>query len=97
MGAEFLDLRGMLQGHEVCATASRQATLTVPPSGSTSEWARFLTLNLVQGDVQETLHPNVFGQQAVARCLTLAIAAGPGRGSCRPTAGQGPDAMTYTR
>jgi hypothetical protein len=96
-GVEYLDLRNSLQGHEVCATAARQATLTDQPSAATSEWARFLTLNLVQGDVQETLHPNVFGQQALARCLTLAIAAGRGNGSCRATAGRGPDAMTYTR
>jgi hypothetical protein len=96
-GVEYLDLRNSLQGHEVCATAARQATLTEPPAAATSEWARFLTLNLAQGEIQETLHPNVFGQQALSRCLSLAIAAGPGNGSCRATAGKGPDAMTYTR
>jgi hypothetical protein len=96
-GVEYLDLRNSLQGHEVCATAARQATLTEPPAAATSEWARFLTLNLAQGEIQETLHPNAFGQQALSRCLSLAIAAGPGNGSCRSTAGKGPDAMTYTR
>jgi hypothetical protein len=96
-GAEFLDLRDSLQGREVCATASRQATLADPPSGSTSEWARFLTLNLVQGEIQETLHPNFYAQQALGRCLTLAVNAGPGSGSCRPTAGQGPGGVVYTR
>jgi len=95
--AEFLDLRDSLQGREVCATASRQATLSDPPSGSTSEWARFLTLNLAQGEIQETLHPNFYAQQALGRCLTLAVNAGPGSGSCRPTAGQGPQGMVYTR
>ena len=29
-GVEYLDLRNSLQGHEVCATAARQATLTEP-------------------------------------------------------------------
>jgi hypothetical protein len=96
-GAEFLDLRDSLQGREVCATASRQATLADPPSGSTSEWARFLTLNLAQGEIQETLHPNFYAQQALGRCLTLAVNAGPGSGSCRPVAGQGPEAVIYTR
>jgi hypothetical protein len=96
-GVEFLDLRNQLQGREVCSTATRQPTLTEPPSGTTSEWARFLTLNLVQGEIQETLHPNYYGQLALGRCLTLAVAAGPGRGSCRPTPGQGPSGMVYTR
>ena len=83
-----------------CATRCRAARCarrrrgrrrsTEPPSGSTSEWARFLTLNLAQGEIQETLHPNFYAQQALGRCLTLAVNAGPGSGSCRPTAGQGP-------
>jgi hypothetical protein len=94
---EFLDLRDSLQGREVCATASRQATLTDPPSGETSEWARFLTLNLAQGEIQETLHPNFYGQKALGRCLTLAVNAGPGSGSCRPAAGQGPEGAVYSR
>ena len=96
-GVEFLDLHNQLQGHEVCATASRQATLGEPPTGSTSEWARFLTLNLVQGEIQETLHPNFSGQQSLGRCLSLAVNTSPGRGACRPTAGQGPEAMVYSR
>ena len=95
-GAEYLDLRDALQGREVCATASSQATLTSPPSGATSEWARFLTQNLVQGEIQETLHPNAFAQEALGRCLTLHWNAGPGNGRCRNTPGQGPQAMTYT-
>ena len=96
-GTEFLGLRDQLQGREVCSTSTSQATLGQPPSGTTSEWARFLTLNLVQGEIQETLHPNAYGQQALGRCLTLAVNAGPGRGCCRPVAGQGPSDMNYTR
>jgi hypothetical protein len=97
-GVEFLDLRNSLQGREVCGKDARQATLTDPPSGSTSEWARFLTANLVQGDVQETLHPNAYGQKALGRCLSQAVNNGPGRGSCStPPAGQGPASMVYTR
>jgi hypothetical protein len=96
-GVEYLDLHEALQGREVCAKASSQATLTSPPSGATSEWARFLTQNLVQGDIQETLHPNAYAQQALGRCLTLHWNAGPGSGICRNTPGQGPQAMTYTR
>ena len=73
------------------------ATLTDPPSGSTSEWARFLTVNLAQGEIQETLHPNFYAQQALGRCLTLAVNAGVGNGSCRPAPGQGPSGVIYTR
>jgi hypothetical protein len=94
-GVEFLDLSNQLQGHEVCATAAKQATPTDPPVGSTSEWARFLTLNLVQGEIQETLHPNFFGQQALGRCLSLAVNRAPGRGACSARAGSGPDGMVY--
>ncbi len=97
LGAEYLDLRDALQGREVCATASSQATLTAPPSGATSEWARFLTQNLAQGEIQETLHPNAFAQQALGRCLALHWSAGAGNGRCRNTPGQGPQAMVYSR
>jgi hypothetical protein len=96
-GVELLDLRDSLQGREACATASRQATLTAPPSPSTSEWARFLTSNLVQGEIQETLHPNAYGQQALGWCLGLAWGAGGGDGACVPTPGQGPAGMRYVR
>ena len=61
------------------------------------EWARFLTLNLVQGEIQETLHPNAFAQRALGRCLTLAVNAGPGWGRCRPAPGQGPDGIVFSR
>jgi len=96
-GVEFLDLRDALQGREPCATASRQATLTNPPSGATSEWARFLTQNLIQGEIQETLHPNAYAQRALGRCLALHWNAGRGNGTCRNTPGQGPQGMTYAR
>jgi hypothetical protein len=97
LGVEFLELRDALQGREVCAKASSQATPTSPPSGATSEWARFLTQNLVQGEVQETLHPNAYAQKALGRCLTLHWNAGKGIGTCRNTPGQGPQGMTYSR
>ena len=96
-GAEHLDLRNSLQGREVCSTSTELATLGSPPSGTTSEWARFLSLNLVQGEIQETLHPNLYGQRALGRCLTLAVNAGPGSGACQPAVGQGPAGMVYTR
>ena len=96
-GVEFLDLREALAGREVCAEGVTHATPTAPASGASSEWARFLTSNLVQGEVQETLHPNAYAQRALGRCLGLAWSAGVGSGSCHNTPGQGPGGMTYVR
>lgn len=73
-GAQFLDLRDMLQGHEVCATASKQVSATAPVSARTSEWARWVDSSETQGPLQEDMHPNYFGQQAAGRCLALTTA-----------------------
>lgn len=89
-GAQFLDLSDMLQGREVCSTATRQPTATAGPSATTSEWARFLDggLNSTQGVLQESMHPNYYGQQALGRCLTLLWGQSSGDYACRNTAGQ---------
>ncbi|MFJ8085799.1 GDSL-type esterase/lipase family protein [Streptomyces sp. NPDC096205] len=96
-GVEFLDLRDMLQGREVCATASRQVTAAQPPSATGSEWARWIDSDSTQGPVQESMHPNYYGQQGQGRCLALAYAATPGghRG-CRNTPGTGASGMYLT-
>ncbi|MEU6890905.1 GDSL-type esterase/lipase family protein [Streptomyces sp. NPDC046557] len=73
-GVQFLDLRDMMQGREVCAKASTQVTATSAASAKTSEWARWIDNNASQGLVQESMHPNYFGQLAVGRCLALAVA-----------------------
>ncbi|MCB5169551.1 GDSL-type esterase/lipase family protein [Streptomyces bambusae] len=86
-GVRFLDLRDMLQGREVCAKASRQVTSAQAPSATTSEWARWIDNNSTQGLVQESMHPNYYGQLALGRCLTLFAADGAGSKSCRNTAG----------
>ncbi|MEU6233510.1 GDSL-type esterase/lipase family protein [Kitasatospora sp. NPDC047058] len=96
-GVQFLDLRDMLQGREVCSTATRMATAGSPPSATGSEWARFLDFGTtVQGAVEESFHPNYFGQQALGRCLTLLDAKGSGNWSCRNTAGRDSTGMYLT-
>ncbi|MEV4427933.1 GDSL-type esterase/lipase family protein [Streptomyces sp. R-07] len=95
-GVQFLDLRDALQGREVCAKASKQVTSTVPPSGTTSEWARWIDSQSTQGLVQESMHPNAYGQQALGRCLALINARPTGNQSCRNTAGTGPSGMYLT-
>ncbi|MFJ9607505.1 GDSL-type esterase/lipase family protein [Kitasatospora sp. NPDC101176] len=94
-GAQFLDLSDMLQGREVCSTATRQPTSASGPSATTSEWARFLDggLNSTQGALQESMHPNYYGQQALGRCLTLLWGRTSGDYSCRNTAGQDASGM----
>ncbi|MFJ2867911.1 GDSL-type esterase/lipase family protein [Kitasatospora sp. NPDC087314] len=97
-GAQFLDLSDMLQGHEVCSTATKQPTTSSGPSATTSEWARFLDggLNSTQGVLQESMHPNYYGQQAVGRCLTLLWGRPTGDYSCHNTAGQDASGMYLT-
>jgi lysophospholipase L1-like esterase len=87
-GVTFLDLRDLLQGREACARTASLATSSAPPSETRSEWARFLTSGLVQGEVQESFHPNAYAQRALGRCLTL-LAARAGDAACTVMPGQG--------
>ncbi|MQS15400.1 hypothetical protein F7Q99_24810 [Streptomyces kaniharaensis] len=97
-GAQFLDLSNMLQGREVCSTSAQQPTTSTPPSATTSEWARFLDggLNTTQGALQESMHPNFYGQQALGRCLTLLWGRATGNYACRNTPGRDAGGMYLT-
>ena len=96
-GVQFLDLRDAFQGREICSKSTRQASLTQPPSPTTSEWGRLLNQSTVsQGVLQEAVHPNAYGQRALARCLTLIYGSFSRGGNCTNVAGQGPDAMRLT-
>ena len=90
-GVEFLDLQDALEGREVCATT------TSPGDGPRASWARFVTTGLLQGEAQESLHPNAHGQQANGTCLRLLHAASPGAYRCDNVAGAGPESMILTR
>ncbi|MFJ7629200.1 GDSL-type esterase/lipase family protein [Streptomyces sp. NPDC097595] len=92
-GAEFLDLSRSFEGREVCSTTTRQADLAHPPSGATSEWIRFVTSGAGQGQKQESLHPNRYGQQALGTCLTLQLQQPAADHRCTNTPGSGPGAM----
>ncbi|WP_416371050.1 GDSL-type esterase/lipase family protein [Streptomyces sp. MB09-01] len=96
-GVQFLDLRDMMQGREVCARASKQVSSTVPASAKTSEWARWIDNNESQGLIQESMHPNYFGQLAAGRCLALVVAQPASSGfSCKNTAGGDQTGMFLT-
>lgn len=98
-GAQFLSLRDVLQGHEMCSRSTRLADAANPPSAVTSEWARFVSLNaILQGQtVEEEVHPNAFGQRAIGRCLTLLFARTTGSWTCQHTPGEGTDGMWLAR
>ncbi|WP_406505461.1 hypothetical protein [Streptomyces sp. NBC_00212] len=80
--AAFLDTSSAFAGHELCSNASQQATNSNssarPLDSQQAEWARwvpYLTSSTLfwdsQGDQQESIHPNAYGQQALGTCLTL--------------------------
>lgn len=96
-GAQFLDLKDMMQGREVCAKASKQVTTAAPASAKTSEWARWIDSSETQGLVQESMHPNYFGQLAAGRCLALVVAQPASSGfGCKNTAGSDQSGMYLT-
>ncbi|MFE9560895.1 hypothetical protein ACFYM0_07290 [Streptomyces sp. NPDC006487] len=96
-GAQFLDLKDMMQGREVCAKASKQVTTAAPASAKTSEWARWIDSSETQGLVQESMHPNYFGQLAAGRCLALVVAQPAGSGfGCKNTPGADHSGMYLT-
>ncbi|MEY9950416.1 beta-propeller fold lactonase family protein [Kitasatospora sp. GAS1066B] len=73
---QYLDVANLLDRHEVCAKDAQQAGLSNwhgnPLPGNKAEWARFLDASgpFAQGDKDESVHPNYYGQQALASCLT---------------------------
>ncbi|KPI01121.1 hypothetical protein OV450_4882 [Actinobacteria bacterium OV450] len=96
-GVQFLDLRDMLQGREVCARASKLVSTSAPASAKTSEWARWIDSSETQGPVQEDMHPNYFGQLAAGRCLNLALAQpATSASSCKNTPGADQTGMFLT-
>jgi lysophospholipase L1-like esterase len=95
----FLDLQNAFDGRGVCATDSRQAqqdnSAANPLPGSAAEWVRWVVTGLTsQGDRQESLHPNYYGQRALGTCLGLMHENATGDFACRNTRGAGPGRMT---
>lgn len=95
-GVGFLDLQDALNGREVCSRTSQLVTSKIPPSESSSEWARFLVTGWGQGELQESFHPNYYGQRALGRCLALYDQLEFGEATCANTPGAGPERMVLT-
>lgn len=83
-GAEFLDVRHALDGHQLCDRRSDRVG-SEGPSPLSAEWVRRLAF--VQGSSRESLHPNAYGQRALGACLGLLYASRPGDYACRAEPG----------
>ena len=84
-GAEFLDVRRALDGHQLCDSRSSRVG-PAGPSPVHSEWVRRLAF--VQGSSRESLHPNAYGQRALGACIGLLYASRPGNYACRAEPGR---------
>jgi hypothetical protein len=95
-GVQFLDVRDALDGREIC---HRDSSLVdgCCPNSAVHEWVRWVNTGCCQGDAQESVHPNAFGQRALGRCMALMYAKTSGNWTCRNTPGQGYSAMTLTQ
>lgn len=85
-GVQFLDVRDVLNGHEVCHKSS--ALVTSSPNPVNHEWVRWLNSGCCQGDAQESLHPNAYGQKAIGKCVELIYAKTSGNWTCKNRAGK---------
>ena len=94
-GARFLDVRDALNGHEVCHKSSSLVTSS-GPNPVTKEWVRWINTGITQGDAQESLHPNAYGERAIGKCISLSYALASGNHTCRNTPGADYNAMTLT-
>ena len=86
LGAEFLDLRHALDGHQLCDRRSRRVG-SEGPSPASAEWIRRLAF--VQGPGRESLHPNAYGQRAIGACIGLLYASPRGDYACHARPGHG--------
>jgi hypothetical protein len=84
-GVQFLDVRDALNGHEVCHRSS--SLVSSSPNVRNHEWVRWVNTGCCQGDAQESMHPNAFGQKAIGTCVQLMFAKASGNWTCRNTPG----------
>ncbi len=93
-GVDFLDQQDLLQGREVCARTASHSDGS--PTSVDQEWVRWLNTGYGQGDAQESLHPNAFGQQAAGACIAAIAAVGAGDFACTNVPGQPASVVTLT-
>jgi GDSL-like Lipase/Acylhydrolase family len=84
-GAELLDIRHALDGHQLCDRRSQRVG-SAGPDPASADWVR--RLSFLQGSSRESLHPNAYGQRALGACIGLLYASPPGEYSCGDTPGR---------
>ncbi|WP_327224622.1 hypothetical protein [Streptomyces platensis] len=99
----YLDLQWSFDRHEVCSKWVRQArsgdTLSSPVPTRDAEWMRYLSHGAAhsQGQVEESFHPNSYGQKVLGKCLRdfydLTRSSGRREYTCLPSPGQGTEGM----
>jgi hypothetical protein len=94
-GVQFLDVRDSLNGHEIC---HRNSSLVGSggPNPAVHEWVRWVNTGCCQGDAQESVHPNAYGQRAIGKCVQLMYTKPAGNWTCHNTPGQNYNAMTLS-
>ncbi|HVP04290.1 MAG TPA: hypothetical protein VMT90_01310 [Dehalococcoidia bacterium] len=93
-GVQFLDVRDALNGHEICNRSS--SLVSSSPNPVNNEWVRWVNTGCCQGDAQESVHPNAYGQKAIGTCVALMYAKPTGNWTCRNTPGQSYTAMSLS-
>lgn len=94
-GVQFLDVRDSLNGHEVCHEDSSLVS-SGGPNPVDHEWVRWVNTGCCQGDAQESVHPNAYGQRAIGKCVELMAARSSGNWTCNNTPGAGYNAMSLS-
>lgn len=100
---EFLDLADVFKGHELSSTHTHQYRKSERQLGASSEWVVALDPHYVRSTatgstrLQESFHPNAFGQQVIGRCVTDVIVGGPGASEYRCEGVPGALAAEVTR
>lgn len=95
-GVQFLNLYGALDGHEICAKTDGHST--GKPNPKNSEWFRFIVpYGITQGDQQESMHPNAYGQQVLGECLRQAYGQKAQALVCNSTLGKFVDGVKVTQ
>ncbi len=94
-GVQFLDVRDSLNGHEICNRSSSLVGSSGPNPVS-NEWVRWVNTGCCQGDAQESVHPNAYGERALGKCVALMNTKTSGNWTCKNTPGQSYTAMTLT-
>jgi hypothetical protein len=94
-GVQFLDVRESLNGHQVCHRSSSLVG-SGGPNAAVHEWVRWVNTGCCQGDAQESVHPNAFGQRAIGKCVALMYTKPTGNWTCTNTPGQNYNAMNLS-